>query len=919
MSGDITRDTFDASRRYTSVRQQQGRVQIDADWNEQVDVVTHLRRTVTWDVVGPTGAPKGGGGFEVRPSPTGDDLTISAGHIYVDGVLCVGATGQTYESQDDLPDLAPLATFAPGRYLAYLDVWELDVTALQDPSLAEPALGGPDTTTRRRTVAQVRLLDVAAGATCEDFGPSWAPPGAAPGTLRAASLTGFRRLENQLYRVVVHAGSESGNPTFKFSRDNASVRFAVESVSGRTVTLRDLGPDEARGIKEGSWVEILDDEALLKGGTGQLAEVATVDASSREVVLGGTDPVPAISAAAAQENHALVQRWDHVESDVPFVDGALPIDTTTDITLEDGVTVRFSGGSFRPGDFWLIPARAAGGAVLWPTDASDAPVDLAPHGIVHRYAPLALVDHDGTAWSHVGDCRPSFPAITAIEATDVSYDPSNCALITATTVQEALDQLCGQIRNGCTLTITPDADVEAVIAAFDASEVRDARICFQDGEYTTSKVLEISDKGHLVVEGFGDGTRLRGLQLETFLSFESCESVVVRDVRVESGRASRALEGLAGALTFADCASVAVESVGVVTAHGTERASAGISVTNPRRGHNRVRLENCHISVGHQQAGIVVTDGRTIQVSNNEIRARPLPGHWTLRTMLDNKAYRAAVRNAFLTTLEPTADTGPMSTVRVTSGGHTASFLSPGSLSGVWQPFVEAEGITATTSGELVSEINASIERALLDEGVVPGFGSIRDRYLALQNQNIGMMSQGIVIGGRVADDVWIVDNRIEGAGQCIHVGVSHSEARRGTPDMAGTVTIRGNSLEVTVTPIVLRRPEGIFIGNTDSQVVDGNHVVVTRTADAGHITMDGITCHGHFGARLLVRDNHIRQATIGIRVVPLNGRAPRRWLVLDNLAEGAKTAVSAPTSVDVFGNMPGGITYRDLENLARA
>lgn len=36
--GDFTRDTFTPEKSYSRVLMQQGRVQVDADWNEQVSV-----------------------------------------------------------------------------------------------------------------------------------------------------------------------------------------------------------------------------------------------------------------------------------------------------------------------------------------------------------------------------------------------------------------------------------------------------------------------------------------------------------------------------------------------------------------------------------------------------------------------------------------------------------------------------------------------------------------------------------------------------------------------------------------------------------------------------------------------------------------------------------------------------------------
>ncbi len=52
MKADITRSTFRQFRHYRGVRMQQGRVQLDSDWNEQLDIEEHLSRTETRDVIG---------------------------------------------------------------------------------------------------------------------------------------------------------------------------------------------------------------------------------------------------------------------------------------------------------------------------------------------------------------------------------------------------------------------------------------------------------------------------------------------------------------------------------------------------------------------------------------------------------------------------------------------------------------------------------------------------------------------------------------------------------------------------------------------------------------------------------------------------------------------------------------------------
>ena len=66
MKGDFTRVTDrNFVKRYTDVLRQQGRVDLDADWNEQVALRDRLARVAAADVIGPAGSPETGGGFTV--------------------------------------------------------------------------------------------------------------------------------------------------------------------------------------------------------------------------------------------------------------------------------------------------------------------------------------------------------------------------------------------------------------------------------------------------------------------------------------------------------------------------------------------------------------------------------------------------------------------------------------------------------------------------------------------------------------------------------------------------------------------------------------------------------------------------------------------------------------------------------------
>jgi len=161
MKGDFSRlNLFDPLTQYSRVMQQQGRVQLDADWNEQADILLHYLRTLAADLIGPFGAPANpdgtaGTGFKLGLTGSGDqaDLTIAEGRYYVDGLLCE-AKGANYSTQPNPPDQPKL----PAKpFLIYLDVWERHVTYIQDDSIREVALGGADTATRAQVVWQVRI------------------------------------------------------------------------------------------------------------------------------------------------------------------------------------------------------------------------------------------------------------------------------------------------------------------------------------------------------------------------------------------------------------------------------------------------------------------------------------------------------------------------------------------------------------------------------------------------------------------------------------------------------------------------------------------------------------------------------------------------------------------------------------------
>jgi hypothetical protein len=374
MKGDFSRDTFDPLKHFTRVLMQQGRVQLDADWNEQTALLWHYIRALSADLIGQHGGPDGLCGFaivtpdklntltdaekagaddlgELKPSLLGNFL-IGTGRYYVGGLLCENERMALYAPSKNAPgyDQRDLRAdeLSEGDYFIYLDAWEQHVTSFEDESIREVALGsqGPDTTTRARVAWQVRALDIAnlpdfLKLDCQtimnskawlDLVGSLQPDNR--GRLRAKAdepedpdsfepcITSpdarFRGAENQLYRVEIHRGGTVGTPaTFKWSRENGSVVLPVRNVSGKVVTLDSMGRDARSGVEVGDWVEIYDSDSPRIDDLTPLVQVVAVDPVEMTVTLSAEPHAETErdERASPTMSNPLLRRWDQKAGD----------------------------------------------------------------------------------------------------------------------------------------------------------------------------------------------------------------------------------------------------------------------------------------------------------------------------------------------------------------------------------------------------------------------------------------------------------------------------------------------------------------------------------------------------------------------------------------------------------------------------
>lgn len=535
MSGDYSRNTFDPKRLFSSVLMQQGRVALDQDWNESCAIIERNLRANIVDTIGRAVVPQETpNAFKITAAVVGGKktLTMGRGRIYVHGLLAEnfgappltfdlatldadgkpsGVMGELIGSDSIAFDKQPFyfgdqLPASDGPHLVYLDVWQRDVTAIEDERLLEPALGGVDTTTRVQTVWQVRVLANVGNVDCGTADakiPKWSQliqPSAARLSSRPLLVVdpddpcllppkpGYRGLENQLYRVEIH---DAGTATFKWSRDNATVATnVVEMPDAATLVVASVGRDSVLRFSAGNWVEITNDLREFAGLPGDMRKIASVDDVTRRITFAANVSADLMNndPKVLQAVHTRLKRWDQsgIVKDTngkqlvnlnTASQGTIPVPTDgASIVLENGVEITFifdpAGGSMRSGDFWTVATRTA--------DASVEVLDKAPpRGIHHHYCRLAVIKFPNTAT----DCRVLWPP---------QFGDAGC---------------------GCTVCVTPESHNTGKLTIYQAVDTVKKKgggtVCLDVGFYNLAdKPVVVDGAQSVTIVGQGAGTIL---------------------------------------------------------------------------------------------------------------------------------------------------------------------------------------------------------------------------------------------------------------------------------------------------------------------------------------------------------------------------------------------------------------------------
>ncbi len=1091
MKADLTRETFQRERHYRRVIQQQGRVPIDADWNEQAEIQKHHDETEAVDVIGPGGFPQGPS-FQLAASPDGRDLLIDDGRGYVDGILAENENAKvevlafsgpnqvklrtlvldgvalragewvivndpvvndpaqrfrvqaldrstqtitlsanlpaalvvartyvkrvaSYITQPDWyhPDFVSLPAPAAmpaltddGVFLAYLDVWRRQVTALEDRLLREVALGGPDTCTREKTVWQVKLRRIKDGqpADCSSPLPSEASTGRLSARARQpasgdspcviAPGARYRSLENQLYRVEIHDSGGVGSATFKLSRDNGMVMVSWLASSGPDLTVSSLGRDKVLGLASGQWIELIDDSVDESQGPGTLVKIKKVDPATNTITIDDTTVYPAPPAGRGYDIarfplNPRVRRWDHVSSTAalkvtrPAGDGYLD--------LEEGVQIRFEDGNYVSGDYWLIPARTITADVEWPRNELGDPLPQPRRGVRHHFARLGVVTIAGGLVTGVTDCRSQFPPLTQLPP---AGGASGCC--------------CGVMIQP---TDDPQTVINNAIAKAGSGRMTGLTVEFAAGTFRLQAPIRIAapDRGggHLVVRGCGSATQLLAAGQENVLRIVGWQSATVTDLYAEAGvtgtgagakhradqeppqPAADLNRHLLGVVYIRNCGMARAERLDLKCAYGPRRQASCLTVWNDLERLNvglvggQSWVRECRFAVGHMQVAVLLVNQLRATVQDNFVdtyavsregivaittsreylaRYRRLiardvvlaqPG--AERAVVDGFAnhdfalggtrilfradtglgnawtnvLRTEGNTAFRSLLAPLPASPPRQPAAPRSPARPAAPASAPAAPGTATepaPHLAPVRVTLGTPGGTTRQIQKralktrtrfnkmayAILHAAVDANARTSLTSaqlkpFRDWLGAQQTAFASTASAGIVIAGQTGTDLRVLDNTVAGVLDGIHLGFSHSAGPEDPPHFAQRVQVVGNTVAIVVTPDLQRgMHRGVFVGNAKSVAITRNRVNVVFLGKQQPV-IDGVSIWGEEGPMVIVSENDVRGATVGVRMVMTSDGAAAKpqWQAINNATFGCKTHIVASPQVLQSSNLP--------------
>jgi len=533
MGSDRAQGTFERTKQYRRVVAQQGRVELEADKNEAAEIATEALRLETIDVVGPFGVPFDpmtnvkGTGYQIAAagpiillatggSTAPPDFQILPGPLYLGGWRVEQeVSGLTFSGQangDWLPN--PISEDATSGQAGNLEsivlhLAEHEVSAVEDRTLREVALGGPDTAQRLRLTRHVRRFTVSQRTCASAFAqvvkefaqrgfdfdprtmaltstltlqvtPDPTPPQASP--CDPVARGGYLGAENQMIRVAI-ANPGRGAPNLLWAYDNASDLYvaSVDSARPRRVVLGAAPVDTFHWPKSQQFVEVvragvkLGDDGYAAAESGRVFRLAQdYDPDTGSVTLDADLDAEFFAAAAL-----FLRVWQNEQAFTP----GTPTELVDKVGTAIGLAVTVNGAlptfQYHVGEAWCFAARPGFPESVFPAryEKSAQP----PEAPRQWLAPLACIE-----WSEQGpiisDCRPGFEDLVQLTADVEGFEAGGC----------------------CTVRVKPSdaANLQAIIDRFKG---RAATICLAPGSYVLPKPLRLTaEHSGITLEG-GEG------------------------------------------------------------------------------------------------------------------------------------------------------------------------------------------------------------------------------------------------------------------------------------------------------------------------------------------------------------------------------------------------------------------------------
>jgi Family of unknown function (DUF6519) len=949
MAQDRSRSAFNVSKHWSSLQAQQGRLLSDDDWNEADAIDKEDLRRTRVELIGASGSPDSG--FQVtnpRAAANRIDFDLLPGSIYVGGLRVALENTESFTVQKDWlqqssADRADL-TGAERIDQVYLEVWQQPVTAVEDEELLEVALGGPDTSVRLRTMRRVRVEPNVGSESCANgwnlvtgkLGQLSADnelvsdatlkvgyvPNKGPGSdlCSPSAQDGYLGAENQAIRVEIG----SGGSTIFWGYDNASPFYRVQvtndAAGAQVIHFLQPPKDEAHWPLAQQTIELLPWSAVLPNGQ-KIAETsggfpakvtASYDPDTRNIKLD--TPVPpsfgtawqgradASQLGKATESYFYLRVWNRASDTAS--PAAIPFTAKKPVELEGtGLTVTLSGTTFRQGDFWIIAARPESPAKVVPWQLETG---CPPEGIRRFYAPLGLIHWrtDGTAT--VFDCRETYAPLTR--------------------------------QRGCCITLSPATNWQHTLESVATDP--DVCICFQPGDFVTTRTLEFRNK-NVCIHGDGGASRVHGRGIETVFQFTGCLTAKVSDLSVDADTLLPKQSNkphLSGAITAIGCGKVDISRITARCTSGPATSSSAIAVysepTADRALASSARIQGCDIIVGANQVGLSVINYGRATIADNTVQVDPRENQFLPPSWLQNKAYLRRFRRALIYRYGladgPGATPVPAGAAVVTIGERKVWIETDPKLSRSWVSVVSWRKFPTRRSdylavGDFLYELAADLIRGggkIGRHGSQPFSLFLTSRVLGISSSATGVRTigaRGIVVGGTVATDARITGNTVRDVIQGIHVGISAKRQRKpgpgqGVSDTAGRVIIAGNTTHIVLMPESAFERHGIFVGNCQSLLIQDNYATCDRVSTADRLAIDGIRVYGFLGPFAYITRNHLSGFTTGIRVAGLNNTSDgpsSMWRVVDNIAVGAAKPVDlslkkgTTSSITPTGNKP--------------